>query len=63
MFRMSSIINNNAIVPMPMVNTYKINRANANMLYNTVIHKDVMNGSMINRINGLKPGCSSCGRK
>ena len=62
MFRMSSIINNNASAPMPMVNTYKINRANVNTLRNTVIHTDVMNGSMINRIKGLKPGCSSCGR-
>jgi hypothetical protein len=62
MFRMSSIINN-ASVPMPMVNTYKINRANVNTLRNTVTHNDVMNGSMINRIKGLKPGCSSCGKK
>ena len=60
MFRMSTIINN-ASVPLPMINTHKFN--SVNMQSNNVITTNTINGSMINRIKGLKPCCSSCGKK
>jgi len=60
MFRMSTIINN-ASAPLPMINTHKFRTVNAQS--NNVITANTINGSMINRIKGLKPGCSSCGKK